>query len=99
LPVVDGLAAEFSDRVDFVAPAWKADFAATAARAEELFVSGRVLWGLDEEEEIFALYGVPYQPVTFLLAADDTIVETWPGIREESEIREALENLVGLSDR
>jgi len=97
LPVVDGLAAEYSTLVDFVAPAWKSDFASTMARAEELFLSGRILWGLDESEEIFGLYGVPYQPVTVLIAADRTIVETWPGLRDEEEIRQALENLVGLS--
>ena len=91
---MDNLAAEFSDRIDFVAPAWKADLEATSARAEELFQSGAVQWGLDQEEEIFALYGVPYQPVTILIAADRTVYETWPGLRDEEEIREALERLV-----
>jgi hypothetical protein len=93
LPVVDKLAAEYSDRVDFVAPAWKSDFAATEAQAQVLFQSGQVLWGLDENEEIFALYGVPYQPVTVLIGGDGTVVETWPGLRDEDEIRQSLENL------
>jgi hypothetical protein len=97
LPVVDKLAAEYADRVDFVAPAWKSDFAATEARALELFTSGRVQWGLDEDEEIFALYGVPYQPVTVLVAGDRTVLETWTGLRDEAEIREAIENLIGVS--
>jgi hypothetical protein len=96
LPVVDGLAAEYSDRVDFVAPAWKSDFASTEDRAQELFQSGRVKWGLDEGEEIFALFEVPYQQVTVLIAADGTIVERWSGLRDEAELRAALENLVGL---
>jgi hypothetical protein len=55
-----------------------------------------VKWGLDEGEEIFALYEVPYQPVTVLIAADGTIVERWSGLRDEAELRAALENLVGL---
>lgn len=97
MPVVDVLAAEYSDRVDFVAPAWKADFASTEARARELFQSGQIMWGLDEEEEIFALYEVPYQPVTVLIGADDTIVESWPGLRDEAEIRQAIENLIGVT--
>lgn len=97
MPVVDTLAAEYSDRVDFVAVAWKSTFAATEARADELFLSGEILWGLDEEEEIFGLYGVPYQPVTVLIAGDDTVLETWPGLRDEGEIRASLENLVGAS--
>ena len=97
MPVIDNLAAEYADRVDFVAPAWKSDFAATEARALELLTSGRVQWGLDEDEEIFALYGVPYQPVTVLIAGDRTVLETWTGLRDEAEIREAIENLIGVS--
>jgi hypothetical protein len=98
LPVVDQLAAEYSDRVDFVAPAWKSSFELTEARAEELFLSGEIMWGLDADEDIFALYGVPYQPVTVLIAADQTVVEAWPGIRAEAEIRSALDNLIGLTE-
>lgn len=97
MPVVDQLAAEYSDRVDFVAPAWKSNFELTEARAEELFLSGEIKWGLDAGEDIFALYGVPYQPVTVLIASDQTVVDSWPGIRSENEIREALDNLIGLS--
>lgn len=97
MPVIDRLSAEYSDRVDFVAPAWKSSFDATSARAEELFLAGEIMWGLDEDQEIFDLYGVPYQPVTVLIAADDTVVEAWPGIRDEAEIRTALDNLIALS--
>ncbi|MGA7228033.1 MAG: hypothetical protein WBZ40_10250 [Acidimicrobiia bacterium] len=96
MPVVDSLAAEYADRVDFVAPAWKSDFASTSARAEELFKSGQIKWGLDQSEEIFARYGVPYQPVTVLIGADDTVVESWPGLRDEAEIREAIEDLIAI---
>lgn len=94
MPVVDSLAAEYSDQVDFVAPAWNGTFEATEARADELFQSGEIMWGLDEDEDIFELYGVPYQPVTFLIAADDTIVDTWSGLREEPEIRAGIEGLI-----
>jgi hypothetical protein len=80
-----------------VAPAWKSSFEATADRADELFQSGEILWGLDEEEEIFALYGVPYQPVTVLIAGDGTVVEAWDGLRPEQEIRGALDGLIALS--
>jgi hypothetical protein len=97
LPVVDSLAAEYSDQVDFVAPAWKSSFEATAERAAELFQSGQIMWGLDEQEEIFQLYGIPYQPVTVLIAGDRTVVEAWDGLRPEEEIRAALDELVSLS--
>lgn len=98
MPVVDGLAAEYSGQVDFVAPAWKSSFDQTKARADELFRSGSILWGLDADEEIFSLYGVPYQPVTVLIAADQTVVDSWPGLRNEGEIRQAIEELIALSN-
>lgn len=97
LPVVDRLASEYADEVDFVAPAWKSTFPATNRRADELFQSRAIQWGLDEEEAIFALYGVPYQPVTVLIARDGTVVESWDGLRAEEEIRSALDGLVALS--
>lgn len=97
MPVVDNLATEYADQVDFVAPAWKSSFEATRVRAEQLFGSGAVMWGLDEDEEIFGLYGVPYQPVTVLIAADGTVVEAWDGLRAEDEIRAALGELIALS--
>ncbi len=95
--MVDSLAAEYSDRVDFVAPAWKSDFEFTRKRARELFRSGQVMWGLDEDQDIFTLFGVPYQPVTVLIAHDDSVVEAWPGIRPSDEIRAAIENLISLA--
>jgi hypothetical protein len=95
LPVVDNFAAEYADEVDFVAPAWKGSFEATEARAIELFSSGRVLWGLDEGEEVFSAYGVAAQPVTFLIDAERRIADTWFGLRSEPDIRAAIESLAG----
>ena len=97
MPVVDRLAAEYGDKVDFVAPAWKSTFELTKHRADELFQSGQILWGLDEEQQIFAAYGVPYQPVTILIAGDKTVVTSWAGMRGEEDIRAELDNLVALS--
>ena len=97
MPVVDSLAAEYADRVDFVAPAWKSSLEATRDRANELLQSGQIMWGLDEQEEIFSTYGVPYQPVTVLIAGDQTVVEAWDGLRPEDDIRSALDNLIELS--
>lgn len=97
MPVIDALAVEYADEVDFVAPAWKSNFEATQARADELFQSGRIQWGLDDQETIFQLYGVPYQPVTVLIAGDKTVVEAWAGLRGEEELRAAIDNLIALS--
>ena len=97
MPVIDEIAGDYADRVDFVAPAWKSDFGSTQSRAAELLDSGLIQWGLDEEEEIFSAYGIPYQPVTVLIAGDQTVVEAWAGLRDEAEIRAALDQLIQLS--
>jgi hypothetical protein len=55
------------------------------------------MWGLDEREEIFQAYEIPYQPVTVLIAGDKTVVESWDGLRPEEEIRAAIEDLIALS--
>lgn len=95
--MVDAMAGEYADEVDFVAPAWNSSFELTQARANELFLSGKIQWGLDEPEEIFELYAVTYQPVTVLIAGDQTVVEAWAGVRGEEGIRAAIDNLIALS--
>jgi hypothetical protein len=97
LPVVDNLAAEYGDRVAFVAPAWKGTPEDTAARAAELMPSGEILWGLDEEEAVFGAFGIPYQPATVLIDSDGRIVDSWAGARSEAEMRSALESLLAAS--
>lgn len=94
MPVVDQLAAEYGDRVAFVAPAWKGTPQDTAARAAELMPSGQILWGLDEDEEVFQAYGIPYQPATVLIDAEGRIVDSWAGARSEAEMRAAVESLL-----
>lgn len=78
----------------FVAPAWKSSFEATAARASVLMPSGVIQWGLDDQEVVFQAYGVPYQPVTVLIGADGTVVDSWAGVLAESELRNAIEALL-----
>ena len=97
MPVLDQLAVEYADRVDFVAPAWNSSFELTAERAAEIIPSGHIMWGLDDDADIFRLYGVPYQPVTVLIAADRTVVEAWDGLRPEEDIRAALDDLIALT--
>lgn len=96
MPVVDKLAAEYADRVEFVAVGWKSTFDATAARAAELMPSGAIRWGLDEQEDVFSTYGIPYQPWTVLITGSDVEVDRWPGARSEGEIRQALDGLIAL---
>ena len=68
---------------------------ATAGRADELF-GDALLWGLDDS--IWELYGVPYQPVTFLITGGDTIFDGWPGLLDEADIRTRIDNLVAVSN-
>ncbi|MGB7861021.1 MAG: hypothetical protein WBM90_11030 [Acidimicrobiia bacterium] len=97
MPVVDGLAAVYGDEIDFVAPAWKGSQAATSEAGMDYFRSGKVLWGLDGDEDIFAKYGIPYQPVTILIAHDKTVVTEWAGVKDASEIEAWLNELISLA--
>lgn len=94
MPVVDAIAKDYADRVSFVAVAWKGTLEDTAQRAAELMPSGTIKWGLDEKEEIFARYAVPYQPVTILIDAGKVVVQSWRGPRQAESIRAALDELV-----
>ena len=96
MPVVDKLAAEYSDRVEFVAVAWQSTLDKTAARAAELMPSGAIQWGLDEQQAVFATYGIGSQPWTVLISGSDVEVQRWPGARSEGEIRQALDDLIAL---
>jgi hypothetical protein len=92
LPVVDEVAADYDDDVRFVAVAGRGSLEDTAAEASALF--SRLDWGLDDA--IWDLYGVPGQPVTFLITGSDVVADTWAGALGEDEIRSRLDALVGL---
>lgn len=96
MPVVDKVAAEYADQIEFIAVAWQSTYDKTATRAAELLPSGRVRWGLDEQADVFSAYGIPYQPVTVLITGTDVEVDRWPGARSESDIRQALDDLIAL---
>ncbi len=97
MPVVDQLAAEYSDRVRFLSVAWKGTLEDTRALANELLTSGDVTWGLDEDASFFSAYGVPYQPNTVLITGDDIIFDQWPGALSEEELRRRIEALITAS--
>lgn len=97
MPVIDRLAQEYGDEVAFVAVAWKGTFEDTAERAAELMPSGAIRWGLDAEEEIFALYQVPYQPHTILITADKESFASWPGVMAEEDLRAQIDGLLATS--
>jgi len=97
LPVVNELAAKYGDQIDFVAPAWKGTSEATAAAGSSFFPTGDVLWGLDEDEDIFSKFGIPYQPVTILIAHDRTVFTEWAGLRDPAEVEALIDELIVLA--
>ncbi len=93
MPVVDEIAAEYGDRVRFIALAGRSDFDTTAAEAERLF--SNLEWGLDDD--VWDLYEVPYQPVTFLITGDDIVFERFAGVPySPDELRSRLDELLSL---
>jgi hypothetical protein len=90
LPVVDQIALDYQDRVRFIAVAGRSDYSSTEKQAEKLF--SHLEWGLGDE--VWALYGIPYQPVTILITGGDIVFDTWPGVLSESAIRERLDTML-----
>lgn len=80
-----------------MAPAWKSTEAATNAAGEGFFPSGNVFWGLDVNEDVFGAYGIPYQPVSVLIAHDQTVYAEWAGMRSSSEVEALLDEVVALA--
>ena len=80
----------------FVAPAWKASFDRTLAKANELIPGGTVQWGLDANEEVFDLYGVSYQPAGVMIV-DGVVIDQWPGGLGEDALREKVAYLASFS--
>lgn len=48
---------------------------------------------LDASEDVFRLYGVPYQPATFFITRDGKILESIFGPVSESELEELVSKL------
>ena len=78
-------------------PAWKSSLEDTAEVAEALMPSGRVLWGLDETQEIFSAYGIGGQPIGAMVPADGFLVSTWSGAGGAGQIREVLDTLLAIT--
>ncbi|MGI9666506.1 MAG: TlpA family protein disulfide reductase [Acidimicrobiia bacterium] len=95
MPVVDSVAADYQDDVAFLAVAAKGTMDATADAAASLF-SDNIAWGLDEEQNVWDLYGVPGQPATVLIARG-VVVDMWFGVTSPEFLRERLDRLVSLA--
>jgi hypothetical protein len=92
LPVIDQVAADYLDRIRFIAVAGRSDLETTAERAPQWF--SRLDWGYDDS--IWDLYGIPGQPASVLISGDDVIVDRWFGAAGEEQLRSALDGLLAV---
>jgi len=94
LPVVDNLASEYENEIDFIGVAYASTFDKTAAGAARLMPSGAIRWGLDAEELVRGIYGISGQPWTVLVSSSGQEVERWAGARGADEIKASLDALI-----
>lgn len=92
--MLEKLAQEYGERMTFLAPAWRSTLERTRMEANKLIPSGAVKWGLDDGEEIFSAYGVPYQPVTVLVTKSKKIADIVGGAGTEEQLRSQIEDLL-----
>jgi hypothetical protein len=91
LPVIDAVASDYLDRVTFLAVAGRSTPEDSANRVGDWFSPDRLLWGYSDD--VWALYGISYQPVTVLVSPDGRIVGGWFGALSEEEMRAELDAL------
>ena len=97
LPGIEKLASDYEDLVTFVAPAIDSSMAGAAGVVEHLLPSGRVLWGLDENNRVHEAYGFRGMPAGAIVAVDKALVAAWDGPRNTDEIRVTLDKLLAPS--
>lgn len=97
MPVIDKVSADYVDDISFLAVAWKGTEEDTRTRAGELIPSGRIAWGLDAAEEVFQLYGIPYQPASVLVTHDGIVLNQWAGAVGEDQLRAELDALAATA--
>ncbi len=92
MPVVDAVANDYQDSVEFVAIAWKSELDRARERAAELFTDN-LSWGIGDQ--IFDLYGIPGQPAS-VIVVEGVIVDSWFGAIDADELRTRLDRAVSL---
>ena len=92
--MLDAVSGDYVQAVTFVGVAGHSTLDSTAAVAAQLTPSGNILWGLDEELKVWEAFGVVTQPATILINARGEIIDSWYGIRDETELRANIEKLM-----
>lgn len=92
MPVIDAVAADYQDQITFLAVAGRSTPEASAERVGDWFSADRLMWGYSDD--LWALFGVPGQPVSVLLTSDGFEVDRWFGQASEADLRAALDQLI-----
>ena len=82
---------DYEGEIEFVAVGGSSDRGKIAARAEEWIPSGRIQWGLDEDQDVWALFGARGTPTTVVLASDGRVVAVWSGETGAAGMRQAID--------
>ena len=92
--MLEQLTADYEGQVAFLAVGGSGTALATAERAQEWIPSGRILWGLDDSQHVWSIFGVSGTPTTVLIGPDGEVIAGWAGERGEAGMREAIELLI-----
>ena len=92
--MIDAVASDYLDEITFLAVAGRSTPEASALRVGDWFDPGRILWGYDDA--LWGEYGVPGQPVSFLISSDDVIVGGWFGQVPEGYMRQEFDRLAAI---
>ena len=92
--MIDAVASDYQDSINFIAVAGRSDFESTARVAGDL-LSGNLEWGLDDS--IWDLYDILGQPASVMITGDNIVVDTWYGGRSEDDLRAKFDYLVSLA--
>ena len=95
MPVINAVAEEYQDEITFLAVAGSSNEEDSAKRVGDWFDPERLLWGYSDD--VWALYGVSYQPVSVLISPDKKVVGGWFGALDADDIRAELDILAGYA--
>lgn len=88
------MSAEYEGDIAFLAVGGSSDRDQIATRAAEWIPSGRVQWGLDEDQDVWALFGARGTPTTVVIATDGRVVAAWSGEAGAFGIRRAIDEAI-----
>ncbi len=95
--MLDRISADYADQISFLAVGGSSTRSAIFERAHEWMPSGRISWGLDEDQDVWALFGARGTPTTVVMAADGRVVAAWTGEAGELGMRAAIEAAIAES--